>query len=145
MQKIEDRDCDIARCGMKSTLMPTGQRLTVVTWVVSVAIMMVSSIAFGEIAKKLPQGVGSKNSAVLDLSIVQEELTYSSVVGKSKTQLSLEDGQDFKEYLAQCRSLIRGDTAEQRARGEECYKNKLQTLIEISESYPGKWNPDVKN
>ena len=130
---------------MKSTLTPTGQRLTVVTWVVSVAIMMVSSIAFGEIAKKLPQGVGLKNSAVLNLSIVQEELTYSSVVGQNKTQLSLENGQNFKEYLAQCRNLIRGDTAEQRARGEECYKDKLQTLIEISESYPEKWNPDIKN
>ena len=42
---------------------------------------------------------------------------------------------DLKEYLSECRDLIKTKVKETRALGKKCYQDKLETLIDSSENY----------
>lgn len=108
-------------------------------------LLMISSIASGEGTEKRNEVTSLSESLALGINSAQQEIDYSSVAGKRKRHLRLLDGKTFKEYLAECRSLIRDGTIEQRARGEQCYKEKLEWLIDSSNSYTENNNADKKN
>ena len=42
---------------------------------------------------------------------------------------------DLKEYLSECRDLIKTKEKETRTLGKKCYQDKLKALIDSSESY----------
>jgi len=42
---------------------------------------------------------------------------------------------DLKEYLSECRDLIKTKVKETRTLGKKCYQDKLEALIDSSESY----------
>jgi hypothetical protein len=42
---------------------------------------------------------------------------------------------DLKEYLSECRDLIKTKVKETRTLGKKCYQDKLEALINSSESY----------
>ena len=124
----------VRRCRLKSVL-----------GALSAALIMISSNASGESDKKLHEVMLLSDLSALGINKAQQKIDYSTVAGKSKRQLHWPDGKTFTEYLAECRSLIRGGTIEQRARGEQCYKDKLEALIDHSKSYTENSNLDKEN
>lgn len=120
-------------------------RLNSVLGALSASLIMISSNASGESVKKLLEVMPLNDPPALDINKAQQKIDYSSIVGKNKRHLRLLDGKTFKEYLAECRSLIRDGTIEQRTRGEQCYKDKLQALIDPSKSYTENSNLDKEN
>lgn len=124
----------VGRCRLKSIL-----------GALVASLLMISSTTSGESAKKLNEVTSLSEPLALGINKAQQKIDYSSIVGKNKRHLRLLDGKTFKEYLAECRSLIRGGTIEQRTRGEQCYKEKLERLIDHSKSYTESNNLDMEN
>ena len=127
------------------TIMPSRKRLIFVACVVSAAIVTAPSIASGENTKELAPVLTCNDSAVLIKKIAQGEVVYSTTTEPKTAQLSLKDGQSFKEYLSECRSLIKDEAEKKRVQGGQCYKDRLQALIDTFESYPLNWHSNSNN
>jgi hypothetical protein len=99
------------------------------------AVIVAPSIAFSGNFKEFPLALTTNSSVALTKETITDAMADTITAVREDNHVNPLVSRDLKEYLSECRDLIKTKVKETRALGKKCYQDKLETLIDSSESY----------
>jgi hypothetical protein len=99
------------------------------------AVIVAPSIAFSGNVKESPLAL-TENYSVAPTNKTNTNAMADTITDVQEyNHVNPPVSRDLKEYLSECRDLIKTKVKETRTLGKKCYQDKLETLIDSSESY----------
>ena len=97
------------------------------------AVIVGPSIAFAESVKEFPLALNANYSVAPTQETNTDAMADTITDVQEYSHVNPLVSRDLKEYLSECRDLIK--TKATRTLGKKCYQDKLEALIDSSESY----------
>ena len=97
------------------------------------AVIVGPSIAFAESVKEFPLALNANYSVAPTQETNTDAMADTITDVQEYSPVNSLASRDLKEYLSECRDLIK--TKATRTLGKKCYQDKLEALIDSSESY----------
>jgi hypothetical protein len=97
------------------------------------AVIVAPSIAFAGNVKEFPLALTANYSVAPTKETNTDAMAETITAVQEDNHVNPLVSRDLKEYLSECRDLIKKKAT--RTLGKECYQDKLEALIDSSESY----------
>ena len=99
------------------------------------AVIVAPSIAFSGNVKEFPLALTANYSVAPTNETNTDAMADTITDMQEYNHVNPLVSRDLKEYLSECRDLIKTKVKETRALGKKCYQEKLDALIDSSENY----------
>ena len=99
------------------------------------AVIVGPSIAFAESVKEFPLALNANYSVAPTQETNTDAMADTITDVQEYSPVNSLASRDLKEYLSECRDLIKTKENKTRALGKKCYQDRLEALIDSSESY----------